>query len=205
MTHCLYEELKGWQSGLAAILGFVALIVGALWNFHLNRKRDANLRAEEMLSVAVALYGEIILLRNELADLARAVANVHEDLGTRPNPVLKFDRHFVEAHAPSEPLLYRALAPKIGLLPAGLVLDITAFHKNLQETRVWLPRLIDDPDRAYSYNVTAVLVPARDAVWDIIPALRKIEQMAKIPERVAALDLGKTESAIALEEHMHEA
>lgn len=70
---------------------------------------------------------------------------------------------------------------------------------------MWLPRLIDDPDRAYSYNVTAVLVPARDAVWDIIPALRKIEQMAKIPERVAALDLGKTESAIALEEHMHEA
>lgn len=198
----LYQELKGWQSGLAALLGFIALIVGALWNFHLNRKRDATLRQEEALSVAVALYGEIILLRNEVALLARSVANVHEAVGTERDPAIKFDRHFVEAHTLPEPLLYKALAPRLGLLPVDLVLSITAFHKNVQETRAWLPRLVLDPDRRYGYSVSYVLIPAREAVFDVVPALRAIEQMAGISKTPEEPDMGKTEAAIAIEEEM---
>jgi hypothetical protein len=76
-----YEELKGWQGGIGSLLGFLALIVGALWNFRLNRRRDAALRAEEVVSVAAALYGEIVLLRIEAAGLARAVANVATSVG----------------------------------------------------------------------------------------------------------------------------
>jgi hypothetical protein len=185
------------------MLGFVALMVGALWNFHLNRKRDATLRAEEMLSVAVALYGEIVLLRIEAAHLARAVANVHIAIGTERDPGIKFDHHFVEAHALSEPLLYKALAAKLGLLPADLVLDITVFHKNLQEARTWLPLLSEDPNRRYGYSAAQVLVPARDAVCDIIPSLRKIERIAGIPKPAAALDLGQAEGVIAMEEEIH--
>src|ERR1700722_5331259 len=83
----LYDELKGWQSGIAALFGFIALIIGALWNFRLNRRRDAALRAEEAISVAAALYGEVVLLRMEVASLARSVANVAVSIGTERDPI----------------------------------------------------------------------------------------------------------------------
>ena len=72
----IYAELKGWQSGIAALLGFIALIVGALFNFKLNRRRDDALRREEMLSVAIAIYGEILMLRTEVARLAVFVSHI---------------------------------------------------------------------------------------------------------------------------------
>jgi len=198
-----YEELKGWQGGIGALLGFIALIVGALWNFHLNRRRDAALRAEEVISIAAALYGEIVLLRMEVAGVARAVANVSVSIGTdERNAIVRFDRHFIAAYGNiSEAVLYRALAGKLGLLPAELILAITEFHKNIQEVRTGLPLLIDDPTRGYVHGASHVLIPARDAVFDIIPALRMIERMAKMPKPAAAIDLGKAEGVIELERH----
>ena len=44
-----YSELKGWQTAIGSLLGFIALMVAALWNFRLNRRRDAALRADEAL------------------------------------------------------------------------------------------------------------------------------------------------------------
>ena len=194
------NELKGWQTGIGALLGFLALIVGALWNFHLNRRRDAALRAEEALSVAAALYGEILLLRKEVGRLARAVANVHVNGGTTRNPIVKFDEHFLEAHSLSEPLLYKALAPKIGLLSSDLILYITEFHQKFQEARMSLPLLVDKPGRKYGYSVATVLVPARDAVKNIQPALKKIERMASVSRPADDVDLGQTEDVIEMEE-----
>jgi hypothetical protein len=199
----IYEEMKGWQGAIGSALGFVALIVGALWNFHLNRKRDAALRREEVVSVAAALYGEIVLLRVEVAELARAVANVSIAIGTTPDPIIKFNTHFLAAYGISEPTLYRALSGKLGVLPANLVLLITAFHKNIQQVRTGLPLLIDDPTRGYSYGASHVLIPARDAVLDIIPAMRTIEEMATIPAQTRELDLGQTEGIIAMEDEIH--
>src|SRR5580692_8066308 len=113
----LYDEVKGWQSGIAALLGFVALIIGALWNFRLNRRRDAALRAEEAISVAAALYGEVVLLRMEVAGLARAVSSVAISVGTdERNAIVRFDKHFMDAHVISEASLYIALSSKLGLL-----------------------------------------------------------------------------------------
>jgi hypothetical protein len=199
----LYEEIKSWQGAIGSVLGFAALIVGALWNFRLNRRRDAALRAEEAVSVAAALYGEIVLLRIEAASLARAVASVHISVGTQRDPTIRFDSHFVVAHQISEAMLYKALAPKLGMLPAELIIGITAFHKNIQEMRNWLPLLIDDPGRKYSYRASQVLVPARDAVFDIIPTLKQIERMAGIPKAAEVLDLGKAEGVIAMEDNIH--
>jgi hypothetical protein len=200
----LYEELKSWQGGISSLFGFLALIVGALWNFRLNRRRDAALRSEEMVSVAAALYGEILLLRVEAAALARAVANVHISVGTERDPAVRFNAHFVAAHQISEAMLYKALAPKLGLLPAELIIGITAFHKDLQEMKHWLPLLIDAPDRTYSYGAAHVLMPARDAVFDIVPALKQIERMANIQTSAEPLDLGHANSVIADEEEFRD-
>ena len=61
----IYQEAKTWQTAIGSIFGFGALMVAALWNFHLNRRRDTALRREEIHSVAAAIYGEILLLRKE--------------------------------------------------------------------------------------------------------------------------------------------
>jgi len=98
-----YEELKVWQSAIGSVLGFLALMVGALWNFHLNRRRDTRLRGKEALSVAADLYSEIVLLRKEVAALARALAVAHINKGTQRYPGLTIDRHLVEAHKLSDP------------------------------------------------------------------------------------------------------
>ena len=115
----VYAELKQWQTAIGSLLGFLALMVAALWNFHLNRRRDAALRAEETNSIAAALYGEIVLLRKQVAHVARAVAAIEASHDR------KLDKHFLEAHTLSEPVLYKALAPKIGLLSSDLVIAIT--------------------------------------------------------------------------------
>ncbi len=189
-----YSELKGWQTGIGSMLGFAALMIAALWNFSLNRRRDAALRNEEALSVATALYGEILLLRKEAGKLARTVA------GIEMHHSLKFDEHFLEAHPLSEPLLYKALAPKIGLLSPDLIVSITEFHKDFQEAKMSMPLLVDKPERKYGYSVLEVLVPARNAVVNIQHTLDKIERMASISKVAENIDLGDTEIVIEMEE-----
>jgi hypothetical protein len=146
--------------------------------------------------VAAALYGEIVLLREEAARLARAVAAV-EIRGT-----FKIDTHFVDAQKLSEPMLYKALAPKIGLLTPDLVIAITEFHKNFQEARTRLPLLIENNERGYGYFFSSVLRPAHDAVKNVVPALRKIERIAAIADTAKEPDLGLTAEAIERDEEI---
>ena len=63
-----------------------------------------------------ALYGEILVLRNEAARLAGGVAQARADQRMQRNPVIKLNQHFVDSHSLSKPLLYKAL--ERGLLKA---------------------------------------------------------------------------------------
>jgi len=192
-----YEELKGWQQGIAAILGFLALMAAALWNFRLNRRRDAHLRSEETSSIAAAIYGEIILLRKEAAQMARIVARRYADGAS------DLDKHFLEAHKFSEPTLYRALASKIGMLSPDLILAITEFHQHFQDARNGLPLLVASKDRPYVYSPLSFLRDVRDAVTGILPALRTIERLIAVTNPVdEELDLGMTDDVIENEEEL---
>jgi len=195
----LGTELKGWQTGLGSMFGFVALMVAALWNFRLNRRRDAELRTDEALSVAAALYGEIRLLRKELGKTARIVSAIHMR-ALRGSDFPKFDKHSLEQCVISEPTLYKSLAPKIGLLSADLIIAITDFHADLQEAKTSLPLLVNDPARKVFYSSSFVLRPARDAIKNIKPTLKQIERMASFSSSVEEIDLGDTELVIDMEE-----
>ena len=190
----IYNELKGWQTGISSIFGFGALIVAALWNFNLNRRRDTELRGEEALSVATALYGEILLLRKEVASIAKTVASM--EMSHRR----KVDKQFLEAHPLSDALLYKALAPKIGLLNPDLIIGITEFHQAFQEVKNSLPLLLDKPDRQYSYSSLTVLILARNAVRNIQPTLSKIEGLALISKSAENIDLGDVDDVIEIEQ-----
>lgn len=196
-----YAEAKSWQTAIGAVLGFVALFVGALWNYHLNRRRDYRVRNQEALSVAVALYGEVLLLRDHVVRAARTIAFRFMETGGHGN--MRIDKDFVEANKVPDALIYEALAGKLGLLDAKLVLQITSFHRHVHEFRTYMPRLVEDKDRGYYYSVNYALDPAHDAVVDVEPALRRIEAMAAIREAAPAPDLKVIRDAIELERDMH--
>jgi hypothetical protein len=190
----IYQELKSWQTVIGAVFGFIALMLGALYNFHLNRKRDAALRKEEMLSVAAALYGEIISLRNEIAFAGKIFARTVIEQG-----VLwwRIDEDFLASNALPEPTFYKVLADKIGLLDSDLILRIIAFHGAYSEVRKNFPLLLRN-NETYKHSPLSVLLPTQHAVTDILPALRKIENMASIVEPAKVIDMEEMESAIKL-------
>ena len=196
-----YAEVRTWQQGIAALIGFTGLMIASLWNFRLNRRRDTALRDEEIKSVAAALYGEIRHLRVRVATVARAVANVHIANGTGRHTI-KFDEHFVEAYRMPEPTLYKALASKFGLLPADLLIPIAVCYAHVLEVASWLPKMADHPTRAYSYSPLEVLNPAHAAVTKIAPTLVKIERLIGVPTdaTVEPPDLGQAEAVIEMEE-----
>lgn len=78
------------------------------------------------MSVASAIYGEMLLLREELALLARVIAGYE-----------MYQREFTELRAdiyrPSKPVILPALASRLGMMEPELVLAITRFYPKAEE------------------------------------------------------------------------
>ena len=74
------------------------------------------------------------------------------------------------------------------------------FHANYREAQTSLPLLVPNEKRRYQYSSLCVLVPARDAVVDVAPALNKFRQMLSLVGPVEEIDLGRTESFIEYEQ-----
>lgn len=194
--------LEGWQTAIAAVIGFVGLIAAALFNARLNRKRDDRLREREKLSVALAFYGEVVLLRREMARLARVVAVIESNGGAESTSLVKFDENFIKDNRLSDPIIYPALACGLGILDAGLVLSITEFYRNFELARTSLPLLVKRQGRDFTYQASAVLVPARDSVVNVEGALRRVERLAGISAIEERPDMGMAEDIIEHEERM---
>jgi len=70
----LNQQPQGTASFLGTLagstLGFIALLLGAMFNAHLNRKRDDRLRDQNRTSLATALYAELKQFRDDwIADI----------------------------------------------------------------------------------------------------------------------------------------
>lgn len=177
-----YGELKTWQTGIGALAGFSALMAAALFNAHLNRKRDERLRSNEVIAVASALYGEIVILRKAVARMANAVGHRYIDHGLGRVRGERFNQHFIEGITLPPLRLYPALADKVGVLPSNVAMEVVRFYARLEEAQTWLPRLREDVARPFSYSVLYVLDPAIEAVTGVLPALRAIESVAGLGE-----------------------
>ena len=182
-------ELKNWQTGLGALIGLVSLAFVAWYNFHLNRRRDRNLREAEAKSVAAAIYSEIILLRGQLALLAKIVANFENN-----------DRDFVDLRAdvyrPSAPVIFPCLAGKLGTLDPDLVVGISKFFSDLEEATRNIDVLTVSNDGP-RFSCTIVLRPAVAGVQDVRPFLKKMQDMLGLAETKEP-DLGLAEAVIEL-------
>jgi hypothetical protein len=189
-----YVELKSWQGAIGSVLGFVALFLGALWNARLNRLRDDRLRQAEVAAVAAAIYGELILVRVALARLARVHARVDLD---RESSV---DQDLVDDLRLPDPALYRALASKIGMLPADVVVAVVTFHANAHDAQAFSAKMIPDDKRGYTYGACHVVQPAMDGVRGIEAALRRLEVIAGLPAADTNVDTGDAELVLEIEE-----
>lgn len=178
------------------VLGFLALVGGALINAHLNRRRDDRLQKAKERSVEAALYGELIFLREELARVARSTAHTYFVQGFDGRSSAKFDKHFLERNQLPDPMLYPALAGEVGLLPPSHLLAITRFHSQYRSASSWLPRFIDDDTRKFHDSPLSMLEIARSAIEDIEPTLRKIEAVLGITTPPEDPDLKKVIGAI---------
>lgn len=185
----IYTELKDWQTGIGAFFGLLALMFAAQRNFKLNRKRDAALRSEETLSVGVALYGEILLLQDELARVIKLVANAVMEYRA-------LDERLAEDYGPPDPSLYPALGHKLGLLPPDLVLAITSFHASYKKAKDSLGLISRKDD--IPFHVLTFLEPAVASIEGIAPALRKIENLADLP-KAKQPDVGHGPDVIEIE------
>ena len=182
-------ELKTWQTGLGALIGLVSLAFVAWYNFCLNRRRDRELREAETRSVAAAIYSEIILLRGQLALLARIVANVDQS-----------DREFVDFRAdvyrPSDPVIFPRLAGKLGHLDTDLVVGITKFFSDLEEATRSL-EVLTTPHEGSRFSCTIVLRPAVSGVQEVMPILEKMQNMLGTTN-IEEPDIGMAEIVIEL-------
>jgi hypothetical protein len=59
---------------MGSFFGLVALLLGALFNAHLNRRRDDRLRREDQRAVTAALRAELEGLRRTLSDAAETLS-----------------------------------------------------------------------------------------------------------------------------------
>lgn len=75
----LNELTGGAATFVGSVVGFVfgsiTLVLGALFNAHLNRKRDDRLREQEINGIMTALLSELALIERAFLDLAREVRN----------------------------------------------------------------------------------------------------------------------------------
>jgi hypothetical protein len=62
-----------------AVIGLFALLIGALFNAYLNRRRDRQIRQEERQSIATALYAELAGIDQTLSRNSEALENITRD------------------------------------------------------------------------------------------------------------------------------
>ncbi len=190
---------KFWEtlpSGASAtfLYGLIAMVLGALFNAHLNRKRDDRLRKNEMRATAAALYSEILVMREIVADMGQAIGRrclEHGDFNLQKNDEVVLFRL-------SEPVVFEALAPKLNLLGPDWVRPITEFYLHYASLKTCL-RFVSQAEGKQLLGSSMVLVPARMAVVDVIPTLRSIEVSLEIEKQAPEPEIGLIIKAIAQE------
>ena len=136
-----WQEIKDLQTGIGAVIGLFGLALAALFNAHLNRKRDDRIRREESCTLALALRTEV--LRLVKSALARRVAV----LGLVGVPIDRSAWATQELTMPPA-IVFQNSAAKIGLLGSELVADVVDFYNVISESdnqvKIWRLRDSDE-------------------------------------------------------------
>jgi hypothetical protein len=119
MWRCFWDWLAALPPSSASFVGtltgssfgLIALLLGALFNAHLNRKRDDNLREVDRVAVASAIYAELSSVHRTLLENAKRLTD---------NPPSAGEGFMVPDLAHSVQIFSHML-PKLGLLRADTI------------------------------------------------------------------------------------
>lgn len=118
----MWKDFWGWLATLpqgsasfvgtltGSALGLIALLLGALYNAHLNRRRDDRLRRIDRKIIAVALHAELSSIEKTLlGNVEHLVENPPEEYGG-----------FLVPDVMHSSLVFKDMLPKIGLLDTAV-------------------------------------------------------------------------------------
>jgi hypothetical protein len=106
-----------------AAIGLIALLLGALFNAYLNRRRDDRLRQEDQRAVAIALRSELEGLRRILSDNAEDVKQ------KEPKP----DEELLVADPASSIRIMPEMVSKLGLLDGAIISAVVEAYSLVDE------------------------------------------------------------------------
>jgi hypothetical protein len=136
----VYATMLSWQTGIGAFFGLGALMLAALYNAELNRRRDDRLTDEKRRNLANALAAEFEALtttgetgRDFLFGLLKKYGKISTDILTSTLQV-------------QTPILDRSLGD-LGLLPRDVVANIIHVRQRLRNKMTALQARIGGPDR----------------------------------------------------------
>jgi hypothetical protein len=153
---------------MGSFFGLVALLLGALFNAHLNRRRDDRLRTEEQRAVATALKAELEGLRRTLNDAAETISQ---------EGYLQPDEH---VQVPD-------LAQSIRIMP-GVISKLGLLHETI------ISAVLDAYGLVEEYSATLVLLGGRPGVTPD----NFMRYVALPPNRLVPLALLNTATAKAI-------
>src|SRR6266511_265386 len=145
----MWQWLHGLSPGQATFLGsltgssigLIALLLGALFNAHLNRRRDDRLRQEERKVVAAGLLAELVGLSNRLHSTTKLLKDGLELKGPMVSPFPVPDL----AHSVR---VLPHLLSKLGLLDPETIRSVIDAHLAIEQHKdellQWGGRLRDD-------------------------------------------------------------
>jgi hypothetical protein len=182
----LHDTSSGQATFLGAltgsVIGFLALLGGALVNAHLNRKRDDRLRREEQRAVAIALRAELVgcrraLLKN-IQDLSTAAAAAGGLLVTPDlTQIVRIMPHMI---------------PQLGLLDEETIEKVAnayvAIDEHGDQMLLFAGHLVD-PERVSAGEVN----PERVSAGEV-----QLTTRATGSRRLVAVSAGKVPRAIAI-------
>lgn len=145
----LWQQIVALPPGVATFmgtlagssLGLLAILLGALFNAHLNRARDDRLRAEEARSIRGALLGELIGIRDGFNNMASTLEKKASDTNDSEDSFLVPD---ISASVRVMP----PLLPKFGLLSPEVVRQVIDIYVVIEQFRptLLLVKGTFDPD-----------------------------------------------------------
>jgi hypothetical protein len=115
MWQWLHDLSPGQATFLGSVTGLIALLLGALFNAHLNRRRDDRLRREDQRVVATALKAELA----GFSDALRSNVESLKDPGTGD---------LLTPDLAQSVLIMSHMAPKFGLLDQETIQSVIAAY-----------------------------------------------------------------------------
>lgn len=136
-----------------AAVGLVAILLGALFNAHLNRRRDDRLRRNEARAAATAL-------RSELNGISRSLMKSADDVERK---TFKKDQGVNAPDMSSAIVVLPHALPKIGLLDTATIQAVLDAYAVVEQYSEHMAAIGGKPDPSMPFGRRRIFLPASHA------------------------------------------